>query len=133
MWWVSLPTCVSEPDYLYISFDCWGFLCVMVGSLPYNIKLLEATAVMIWHYINKTELNCIPEVSGDQLFILWKNCGSSVHNHLQAVGSHRAMKMSLKLLRSHQTATAYERSPVCLTIFLLIVSSTHIFLTLNTS
>lgn len=26
--------------------------------LPYNIKFPETTPVVIWHYINKTELNC---------------------------------------------------------------------------
>lgn len=28
-----------------------------VGSLAYNKKCLEATAVVIWHYKNKIELN----------------------------------------------------------------------------
>lgn len=33
------------------------FLCVIVESLCYNIKWLQVTAVVIMHYINKTELN----------------------------------------------------------------------------
>lgn len=38
------------------SLDCWGFLCITVGSLLYNIKRLVA-AVVIWCYKNKTELS----------------------------------------------------------------------------
>lgn len=37
----------------------WVFVCIIVGSLPYNIKLLDATVVDIYHYINLTELNWI--------------------------------------------------------------------------
>lgn len=36
-----------------LSTDCWGFLWVLGGSLPYNISLFEATVVMIWCYKNQ--------------------------------------------------------------------------------
>lgn len=29
------------------SLDCWAFLCLIVGSLPYIIKHLEATSLCI--------------------------------------------------------------------------------------
>lgn len=38
---------------------CWGFLWAIVESLPYKIKHFESTAVVLWCYINKTELNQI--------------------------------------------------------------------------
>lgn len=34
-----------------------NLLCIIVGSLPYSIKLLEVTVVVIWNYIDKPELN----------------------------------------------------------------------------
>lgn len=37
--------------------DCWVFLYTVEGSLPYNIRRLEATIVLIWPELNKTELN----------------------------------------------------------------------------
>lgn len=39
------------------SLVCWCFLSVIVGSLPYHIKHLGATAAVICCYINETELN----------------------------------------------------------------------------
>lgn len=39
-------------------FDHWGLLCIIVLALPYNIRHLEATAVVIFCYIyNCVELN----------------------------------------------------------------------------
>lgn len=35
--------------------DCWGFPSIIVGSLRYDIKLLETTAVVICCYIDKIE------------------------------------------------------------------------------
>lgn len=32
-------------------------LFFFVGSLPYNTKRIEATVVVIQHFVNKTELN----------------------------------------------------------------------------
>lgn len=34
-----------------------GFCSSTVGSLPYSIKLIEATAVVNWRYKTKSELN----------------------------------------------------------------------------
>lgn len=41
--------------------DCWGFLCISVGSLTYNIKRLEGIVVVIglWYKWNWIKLNCI--------------------------------------------------------------------------
>lgn len=36
--------------------DCWVFLCIIVRSLPYNIKHPEVAEVVICYYINKSEL-----------------------------------------------------------------------------
>lgn len=39
-------------------FDNWGFLCIIVESLPYNKKHLQITVVIILCYIlNFIELN----------------------------------------------------------------------------
>lgn len=38
-----------------VSSDCWGFLSIIVGSLPYNRNCLEATAVVMRHHTNKTD------------------------------------------------------------------------------
>lgn len=35
------------------------FLCTIARSLPYNVKCLEATVVVLWHYMNKIGLNWI--------------------------------------------------------------------------
>lgn len=37
-------------------FYCWGFLCIIAGSLPYSVKHREVTAAVIWCNVNKTEL-----------------------------------------------------------------------------
>lgn len=38
-------TC-SKCNLLTSSSDCWVFLCVVVGSLPYKIKCLHVTVVI---------------------------------------------------------------------------------------
>lgn len=32
--------------------DCWGVLSIILGSLPYSIKQLEVTVVVVLSYIN---------------------------------------------------------------------------------
>lgn len=49
--------------------DCWGSLSNIVGILPCDIKLLEATVIVNWHYKNKTELN------SDKFPVAIWNCG----------------------------------------------------------
>lgn len=32
--------------------DCWGVLSIILGSLPYSIKQLEVTVVVVLSYVN---------------------------------------------------------------------------------
>lgn len=45
------PTFTGAYPYIspteYASYDCFGFLCVTVGSFPYNMKGFDVT-VVIW-------------------------------------------------------------------------------------
>lgn len=43
----------NTPGVAAILVNC-GQICILVGSLPYNIKHLVVTTVVILHYINKT-------------------------------------------------------------------------------
>lgn len=36
--------------------DCWGVLSIILGSLPYSIKQLEVTVVVVLSYINNIVL-----------------------------------------------------------------------------
>lgn len=49
---------------------------ITVGSWSYNIKHLERTVVVIWHYTNKTELNLLGEK------VIRENCSSTLKSPL---------------------------------------------------
>lgn len=53
----SVPSEVSSQVLAHRGLtDCWDFLTNIAGSLPYNMKYLEANVVVICRVINKTEL-----------------------------------------------------------------------------
>lgn len=46
-----------------VLFDCWGFKCIILWGLSYNIKHLEVTVLGIWKYIikgkQKNKIACV--------------------------------------------------------------------------
>lgn len=57
--WKGVFPCHCHQVFAYSAYtDYWGFLSIIVWSLPYNIKP-HKVSVVNWHYINERELNLI--------------------------------------------------------------------------
>lgn len=62
-------------------------LCIIVGSLPYNIKHLEVTVSVIWYYINK--------ISGIELKL--NRVDLNFHSHKQLGNAHLEEHLNQKI------------------------------------
>lgn len=62
LWFLLNALTFLHRSYKGVDCACFSrldqiFLCITVGSLPYDINRHEATTAVIWYFINKPELN----------------------------------------------------------------------------